>query len=253
MDSSARHQRLTDIYLEACDLQGEERISYLDQACGDDLSLREEVEAMLATHSESDTGLDGLLADEPTILRDLLTDLNKAKLPSHIGGYRVVKELGRGGFGTVYLAIRDSGGLEERVALKVLHEGHNSPEMLHRFQRENRILVALSHPNIARRIDGGTTEDGRPFFVMEYIDGEPLDQWCDGNRLGLVDRLRVTQTILDAVQEVHNHGIVHRDIKCSNVLLDISRTIAKVSDFGLAHVRSTAHRTEGPRGPSRRT
>ena len=163
---------------------------------------------MLATHSNSGNDLDGLLEGEPTLLRDLLTDMNKAKLPSHIGGYRVVKELGRGGFGTVYLAIRDSGGLQERVALKVLHEGHNSPEMLHRFQRENRILVALSHPNIARRIDGGTTEDGRPFFVMEYIDGEPLDQWCDSNRLGLVDRLRVTQTILDAVQEVHNHGIV---------------------------------------------
>jgi serine/threonine protein kinase len=221
MDSSARHQRLTDIYLEACDLQGEDRVAYLDQACGDDLSLREEVEAMLATDSESDKDLDGLLEGEPTLLRDLLTDMNKAKLPSHIGGYRVVKELGRGGFGTVYLAIRDSGGLQERVALKVLHEGHNSPEMLHRFQRENRILVSLSHPNIARRIDGGTTEDGRPYFVMEYIDGEPLD------------RLRVTQTILDAVQEVHNHGIVHRDLKPGNILIDRNGRPV-VIDFGVA-------------------
>ena len=141
MDSSARHQRLTDIYLDACELQGEDRIAYLDQACGDDVNLRAEVEAMLGTTPEADTGLDGLLEGEPTLLRGILADLDKAKLPSHIGGYRVVKELGRGGFGTVYLAIRDSGGVQERVALKVLHEGHNSPEMLHRFQRENRILV----------------------------------------------------------------------------------------------------------------
>ncbi|MAV55506.1 MAG: hypothetical protein CMJ28_06065 [Phycisphaerae bacterium] len=232
MDSSARHQRLTDIYLDARDLQGAERVSYLDQACGDDLGLRSEVEAML--RSDSGPDIDGLLDGEPSLLRGLINDMENSKIPSHIGGYRIIKELGRGGFGTVYLAIRESGGLQERVALKVLHSGHSSPEMLHRFQRENRILISLSHPNIARRIDGGTTEDGRPYFVMEYIDGEPLDQWCDANRLGLVDRLRMIQTILDAVQEVHNHSIVHRDLKPGNILIDRSSGRPVVIDFGVA-------------------
>ena len=159
---------------------------------------------MLATHSNSGDDLDG--SGRRANHSRPSDGHEQGQIAEPHRRLLVVKELDRGGFGTVYLAIRDSGG-PRTGGLEGPARGTTLPRCS-TDSRENRILVALSHPNIARRIDGGTTEDGRPFFVMEYIDGEPLDQWCDSNRLGLVDRLRVTQTILDTVQEVHNHGMV---------------------------------------------
>jgi serine/threonine-protein kinase len=149
-----------------------------------------------------------------------------------IGAYRVVRELGHGGMGTVYLASRADDQYQKRVAIKVVR-GLDSEEIVRHFRRERQILAALDHPNIAKLLDGGTTDDGLPYFVMERVEGEPVDAFCDGRKLTVHERLRLFQQVCAAVQYAHQNLVVHRDLKPKNILVD-AQGVPKLLDFGIA-------------------
>ena len=155
--------------------------------------------------------------------------------PERIGPYRVISELGRGGMGVVYLAVRDTDQFKTRVALKLIKRGMDSEEILRRFSIERQVLSALNHPNIARLIDASTTEDGRPYFVMEYIEGKPIDRHCDDEKMNVQERLALFRQVCSGVQHAHQNLIVHRDIKPGNILVN-AQGVPKLMDFGIAKV-----------------
>jgi len=200
-----------------------DRPEVLDLACGDDRELRHEVESLLAFDDHT-AFLDGAAfsvhAADPDIGRS-------------IGHYELVRLLGRGGMGAVYLAARQD-DYRRQVALKLIKRGMDSDEIIRRFQNERQILADLDHPNIARLLDGGTTEDGRPYFVMEYIEGEPIDRYCDHHRLPTKERLLLFRQVCSAVQVSHQNLVVHRDLKPGNILVTKDGGVPKLLDFGIA-------------------
>lgn len=159
--------------------------------------------------------------------------------PERIGPYRVVREIGSGGMGVVYLAVRDDPQFQRRVALKVVRRGMDTAEVVRRFGLERQVLSALNHPNIAALLDGGVTEDGRPYFVMEYVEGEPIADHCDSHRLTVDERLALFRTVCGAVQFAHSNLVVHRDLKPANILITPSG-VPKLLDFGIAKLLNPA-------------
>ena len=223
-----RWLRIDELFDRVSALEGEARAQLLRTECGDDTELRAQVEALLRAHDTDvpllDRGRDaliGLLADEPS------------PPLARVGPYRILREVGRGGMGVVYLAERDDADFHQQVAIKCLLPGVALPQLLERFRRERRIVASLVHSNIARLYDGGVTESGAPYFVMEYVEGEPLDVYCDRLALSVDDRLRLFATVCDAVQYAHQHLIVHRDLKPGNVLVSAQGQV-KLLDFGIA-------------------
>ncbi|MBY0503157.1 MAG: serine/threonine protein kinase [Bryobacteraceae bacterium] len=152
---------------------------------------------------------------------------------SYIGPYKMLRELGRGGMGIVYLAVRDDGAFKKNVAIKLLLRENVTPEFVTRFKQERQVLAALDHPNIARILDGGDAPDGMPYYVMEYVEGQPIDQYCDTQRLSLTNRIKTFQQLCQAVQYLHQNSILHRDLKPANVLVS-SEGAVKLLDFGIA-------------------
>jgi tetratricopeptide (TPR) repeat protein len=159
-------------------------------------------------------------------------ELEEALVGRRIGPYLIQQRVGSGGMGSVYQALRED-AYRQQVALKVIRPGLDSDGILRRFRTERQVLAELQHPHIARLLDGGTTDDGRPYFIMEYIDGEPLDRYCDRHQLGINERLRLLLTVCGAVQHAHQRQVLHRDLKPGNVLVTADGT-PKVTDFGLA-------------------
>ena len=157
----------------------------------------------------------------------------QSMLGRHIGPYRIEREIGRGGMGTVYEARRDDGEFQHRVAIKLIRSGMDRDFVLSRFRNERQILAALDHPNIGRLLGGGTTQDGNPYFVMEYIEGQPLYRYADAQRLNISDRLRLFTQLCEAVQYAHDKLVIHRDIKPTNILVSVSGA-PKLLDFGIA-------------------
>ncbi len=153
--------------------------------------------------------------------------------PERIGPYRVLREIGRGGMGLVYLATRDDDRFHRRVAIKLIRKGMDSDDILARFEHERQVLAAMNHPNIARLIDGGQTDDGRPYFVVEYVEGLPVDKHCDAHRLKISERLDLFRTVCSAVHYAHQNLVVHRDLKPSNILVTSAGEV-KLLDFGIA-------------------
>ena len=214
----------------------EERAAFLDAACADDPALRRELESLLAAAEQADD--EAFLAQPVTnrVLEDAVRDTSPSAeddpAGQQVGPYTLVRLLGRGGMGDVFLARRDE-PFRRHVALKIIRQGMDTRDVLARFSMERQILASLDHPNIARLLDGGMTDEGRPYFAMEYIEGRPITTYCDAHRLGLEDRLRLFQTVCRAVQYAHQNLVLHRDLKPSNILVTAEGTV-KLLDFGIA-------------------
>ncbi len=223
------------IFDEAVELSPAAQGAFLDSTC-QDAAIRREIERMLA--ADYDTGL-----DRSPLASGSLTE--GARLEGRrIGRYRIEGEVGRGGMGAVFAAVRDDGEFEQKVAVKVILSGLNTEAIARRFRNERQILASLEHPNIARLLDGGMSDDGLPFYVMEFIEGEPIDDYCRARDVALHERLDLFRQICAAVSYAHRRLIVHRDIKPSNILVTSAGEV-KLLDFGIAKVVS---QTPGERG-----
>lgn len=229
-------RRVNAILDEALELAPEGRAPYLDRACAGDRELRAEVERILAG-ADASGFLESPALEFAAPLRgaeDTDTEDNAGPLDGEpIGPYRVVRELGRGGMGVVYLAERADGQYERQVALKLAHRGMDSEAIGRRFLAERQILARLSHPHIARLLDGGVSAHAQPYFAMEYVEGRPITTYCDESRLGIDERLRLFLEVCDAVRYAHQNLVIHRDLKPSNILVTPAGE-AQLLDFGIA-------------------
>ncbi len=231
--SISNWEKIESLFFEALELEEGKRSAFLQRECGENESQRREVEAMLLAH-ESDSTL--ILEDK--FVGDTELEFRSIK---QIGPYRVKEKIGSGGMADVYLAIRDDGQYEQEVAVKLLRGGPNHKELIQRFRAERQILAGLNHPNIARLLDGGLTEDGLPYLVMEYIDGIDITNYCEQEDLSVADRLRLFKQVCQAVQYAHQNLVVHRDLKPSNVLVVPTKSkgkspVPKLLDFGIAKI-----------------
>ena len=211
------------------------RESFLETACDGDPALLDEVRSLLAADADAHPLLDSLALEAIALPADVLPTGIRPAEGERIGPYRIAAPLGRGGMGAVFLAERADGQFEQRVALKVIRSGLASERIVRRFQGERQILARLNHPHIARLLDGGVTDDGRPYFALEYVDGAPLDQYCNATDCTVEERIRLVGTVCDAVQYAHRRLLVHRDLKPSNILVT-EEGVVKLLDFGIAKV-----------------
>jgi serine/threonine-protein kinase len=220
----------------------ERRAAWLAERCGGDTELREAVERLAGAYADAQRVLP---SGAPDAVEALVRLAEAEALPQdgRIGPYRIVGEAGRGGMGVVYLAERADDQYRKRVALKLLRRGMDDPHLVRRFLEERQILATLDHPQIARLLDGGVTGDRLPWFALEYVEGEPIDRYCDARGLPVDDRLRLFLAVCDAVQYAHRNLIVHRDLKPSNVLVTAEGAV-KLLDFGIAKLLPDGDATE---------
>lgn len=228
--SPERHQLLMSILADAMECDTFARENLLAQSCREDESLRLEVERLL-THETTaqDFLVEPLVNGAPCDL----SDEEESVIGRQIGPYLIIDEIGRGGMGAVYLARRSDDEYQRQVAIKLIKCGMDSDLIQRRFRTERQILADLDHQNIARLYDGGTTEDGRAFLVMEYISGQPIDVYAKTQRLSTTERLKLFLGVCDAVQHAHRNQVIHRDLKPSNILVN-KEGIPKLLDFGIA-------------------
>jgi serine/threonine-protein kinase len=252
-DSLTRLRKADQILAEVLEHPPEQREELVLRSCDGDQPLYDEVISLL--HAEAGTG--GFL---PTggaqscalwaALTQEATDEQPVPQGTLIGAYQVVRELGRGGMGVVYLAERADDQFTQKVALKLLKRGTDTDEVIRRFEQERQILATLNHPAIARLSDGGAAVDGRPFFAMELVEGQPVDQYCDAHRLTVKERLELFLEIARAVHHAHCNLVVHRDLKPSNILVTAERQV-KLLDFGIAKILDDSAATHA--APTTRT
>lgn len=221
-----QYERAKKIFLEVCDLNPAQARVRLDDLCGDDAQLRAEVESLL----EHVDGQTLTVAAGPTEVFE-----GFERQPTRIGPYRLIRELGRGGMGVVYLATREDAQFKQRVAVKVLKRGMDTEDILKRFELERQVLAGMNHPGIARLYDGGETEEGLPYFAIEYVEGQPIDEYCDTHRLRIGERLELFRLVCAAVHYAHQNLVIHRDLKPSNILVT-KDGVPKLLDFGIAKI-----------------
>ena len=214
--------KVKDLFAAALEHAAEQRSVFLKQACGENKAVLEEVESLLSAHAAPG----GLLASIEQPIFDSL-------IGQRLGPYQIIREIGRGGMATVYLASRADDEFRKRVAIKLLAHGLIAEELVLRFRNERQTLAALEHPNIVRLLDGGTADDGLPYLVMDYVEGLPIDEYCDSRKLSTSELLMLFRTICGAVHYAHQNLIVHRDLKPANILVT-SAGVPKLLDFGIA-------------------
>ncbi|MCH9650015.1 MAG: serine/threonine-protein kinase [Deltaproteobacteria bacterium] len=227
--SDPRWRRVEELFAGALARDEGDRSEYLDTECQGDGELRAEVSRLLAADASSQDLVQEVISQGAARLTDRGDDVQGRRF----GPWVVEGVLGEGGMSVVYRASRGDQQFDKQVALKLVKWGLDSAEMVRRFERERQILASLEHPHIARLLDAGSTEEGCPYFVMEYVDGEPIDRFCDQQRWGIEARLRLFETVCSAVSHAHRNLIVHRDLKPSNILVT-AEGIPKLLDFGIA-------------------
>src|SRR5271154_6527761 len=221
--------QVKELFALALERVPEQRSSFLREACAGDDSLRTEIESLLSSFDGAAT----FLEDCPAA--DLLSAQSSAMAGKRIGAYRILREIGQGGMAVVYLAERADDQYRKRVAIKMLKPGTKQDEILRRFRNERQALAALDHPSIVRLLDGGSTEEGSPYLIMEFVDGARIDEYCDANKLSIAERLQLFRAVCLAVQYAHETLVIHRDLKPSNILITKEGRV-RLLDFGIAKV-----------------
>ncbi|HLL72168.1 MAG TPA: protein kinase [Pyrinomonadaceae bacterium] len=233
-------QKVEKLLNAALELEPSKRREFLDAECAGAEELRREVESLLVCEEGADAFL---AAPALAFSADFFTadgDGTDERAGQQVGHYRIVREIGRGGMGAVFLAERADGEFQQEVALKVVRRSFADSELARRFRRERQILASLNHPNIARLLDGGVSADGEPFFAMEYVEGVRIDDYCNARNLPTDERLRLFLAVCRGVAYAHQHLIVHRDIKPSNIFVNAEGT-PKLLDFGIAKLLDPEH------------
>lgn len=231
-----RWAQIRQIFDGALERREQDRTAYLQAACAGDEPLRREVESLIASHKDAEDFMASPIADLNQIgLSEIAMDVSSASVPRvpRVGPYQLEKRIGRGGMGSVWLASRVDQEYHKKVAVKMVKRGMDSVEILRRFRMEREVLARLEHPNIARLIDGGSTPEGSPYLVMEYVEGTPIDQYCETRQSTISERLTLFRNVCAAVQYAHSNLVVHRDIKAGNILVGKDGS-PKLLDFGVA-------------------
>jgi eukaryotic-like serine/threonine-protein kinase len=232
-----RWAQVRGIFDSALEFGPSDRTRFVESACAGDQALLDEVRAMLNSAKESKTGI---LDDSPAAGRDV--NASDAWVGRNVGPYKLLRRVASGGMGSVYAAARTDHEFQKIVAIKIVKPGMSSEDILRRFRTERQVLASLEHPNIARLLDGGTTDEGVPYLVMEFVEGTPIDKYCDTNRLTVTERLELFLPVCAAVQYAHQNLVVHRDLKPNNILVTPDGT-PKLLDFGIAKLLKPEYST----------
>ncbi|HET6891675.1 MAG TPA: serine/threonine-protein kinase, partial [Pyrinomonadaceae bacterium] len=228
-----RWKKVEEVFEAALERRPGDRSAYLDSACEGDESLRNQVDTLLLALERSNSNFPTTPAVGMALSDTMVEELTPSVIGKRLGAYRIQRELGRGGMGSVYLAVRADDEFKKRVAIKLIKRGMDTDFIVQRFRNERQILASVDHPHIARLLDGGTTDDGLPYFVMEYVEGQSIFVYCDERKLTIIDRLKLFREVCAAVQYAHENLIIHRDLKPSNILVTAAGT-PKLLDFGIA-------------------
>jgi serine/threonine protein kinase len=219
--------QVKELFAQALERDPGERSFFLRQACAGDDSLRAEIESLLSSFDGAPT----FLEDCPAA--DLLSTQSPGMTGKRIGAYRIIREIGQGGMAVVYLGERDDQNYRKQVAIKMVKPGIDTEQVLQRFRNERQTLATLDHSNIVKLLDGGSSENGAPYLVMDYVEGLPIDEYCDRNHLSIGDRLRLFRDVCSAVQYAHQNLVIHRDLKPGNILIT-QEGLPRLLDFGIA-------------------
>ncbi|MDT4955590.1 MAG: eukaryotic-like serine/threonine-protein kinase [Acidobacteriota bacterium] len=230
-----RWKRVEEVFESALEHAPEERSAYLAQVCAGDESLRRQVETLIVSYKRAENFIEVPALAASSTSDTLIDDSPTSFIGRRVGSYKIVREIGRGGMGSVYLAVRADDEYQKRVAVKLIKRGMDTDFIIRRFRNERQILASLDHTYIARLLDGGTTEDGLPFFVMEYVEGQPIHHYCDMQKLSVAERLQLFRKVCAAVHYAHQNLIIHRDLKPGNILVAGDGT-PKLLDFGIAKI-----------------